>query len=115
MYIYLEVGWMRKIDMVRAVRDKQFRYIRNYMPHRIYGQYLEYLWRAPSCKSWEEAYLAGECNEIQSVFWNQKPVEELYDVTIDPWEVNNLASDPKYSGSFASFEGGKQRLDARNS
>lgn len=97
-YVHLFRGRMdEKIDMVRAVRDKQFRYIKNYMPHRIYGQYLEYLWRAPSCRSWEEAYKAGECNEAQSVFWEKKPVEELYDVTIDPWEVNNLASDPKYS------------------
>jgi len=96
-YVHLFRGRMdEKIDMVRAVRDKQFRYIKNYMPHRIYGQYLEYLWRAPSCRSWEEAYLSGKCNEAQSVFWNQKPSEELYDVTIDPWEVNNLVNDPKY-------------------
>ncbi len=97
-YVHLFRGRMdEKIDMVRAVRDKQFRYIKNYMPHRIYGQYLEYLWRAPSCKSWEEAYKAGECNDAQSAFWEQKPAEELYDVTIDPWEINNLASDPEYS------------------
>ncbi|TDI70508.1 MAG: sulfatase [Bacteroidetes bacterium] len=96
-YVHLFRGRMdERIDMVRAVRDKKFRYIKNYMPHRIYGQYLEYLWRAPSCKSWEDAYKAGECNEAQSVFWEQKPSEELYDVTLDPWEVNNLASDPSY-------------------
>ena len=97
-YVHLFRGRMdERIDMVRAVRDQQFRYIKNYMPHRIYGQYLEYLWRAPSCKSWEEAYKAGECNEAQSVFWQQKPHEELYDVIKDPWEVNNLANDPKYA------------------
>ncbi len=96
-YVHLFRGRMdERIDMVRAVRDQQYRYIKNYMPHRIYGQYIEYLWRAPSCKSWEDAYLAGECNEAQSVFWEQKPSEELYDVTVDPWEVNNLANDPKY-------------------
>ena len=67
------------------------------MPHRIYGQYIEYLWRAPSCRSWEETYLAGNCNEAQSAFWEEKPAEELYDVTADPWEVNNLAEDPAYA------------------
>ena len=67
------------------------------MPHRIYGQYIEYLWRAPSCKSREDAFKAGECNKAQSAFWNQKPPEELYDVTLDPWEVNNLAGDSKYT------------------
>ena len=47
-------------------------------------------------RSWEQAYLAGECNEIQSKFWNPKPTEELYDTENDPWEINNLANDPAY-------------------
>ncbi|HET9486078.1 MAG TPA: sulfatase, partial [Chryseosolibacter sp.] len=34
-----------RIDMIRSVRDEQYRYIRNYMPHKIYGQYLQYLWK----------------------------------------------------------------------
>ncbi|HKL33778.1 MAG TPA: sulfatase, partial [Tangfeifania sp.] len=85
-----------RYDMSRAVRDQKFRYIRNYMPYRIYGQHLEYLWRAPSIRSWEAAYLNGECNETQSRFWEPKPVEELYDTENDPWEVNNLADNPEY-------------------
>ncbi len=85
-----------RYDMCRAVRDQKFRYIRNYMPYRIYGQPLEYLWLAPSLRSWEQTWLNGECNAVQSVFWNIKPAEELYDTENDPWEVNNLAGDPKY-------------------
>ena len=35
-YVYLFRGRMdERYDMMRAVRDKQFKYIRNYMPHRI--------------------------------------------------------------------------------
>lgn len=86
-----------RIDLVRAVRNKQYKYIRNYMPHRIYAQYIEYLWRAPSMKSWEQAYLNGECNEVQSRFFESKPYEELYDFTNDPYEVNNLAADPQFA------------------
>jgi len=67
------------------------------MPHRVYGQHLNYLWRAPSIRSWEDAYLNGECNETQSIFWEPKPSEELYDTENDPWEVNNLADDPAYA------------------
>lgn len=96
-YVFMFRGRMdERYDMSRAVRDKQFRYIRNYMPHREYGQYLEYLWRAPSMRSWEAAFESGECNEVQSAFWHSKPVEELYDTQHDPWEVNNLAADPQY-------------------
>lgn len=96
-YAFMFRGRMdERYDMCRAVRDHKYRYIRNYMPYRVYGQHLEYLWRAPSIRSWEKAYLAGECNPVQSIFWNTKPAEELYDTENDPWEVNNLAGDPAY-------------------
>lgn len=96
-YVYMFRGRMdARYDMSRAVRDQKYRYIRNYMPHRPHGQFLEYLWRAPSMRSWEAAFLSGECNDVQSAFWRRKPVEELYDTENDPWEVNNLAADPKY-------------------
>lgn len=85
-----------RFDMSRAVVDGKFRYIRNYMPHRIYGQYIAYLFRAASIRSWEEAYKNGTCNELQSTFWKTKPPEELYDRENDPWEVHNLAADPAY-------------------
>lgn len=83
-----------RFDLSRTVRDKKYRYTRNYMPHKIYGQYIEYLWRAPSVPSWEKAYQAGELNEVQSAFWEPKPAEELYDVEADPHNVHNLAGDP---------------------
>lgn len=83
-------------DLVRSVRNKKYRYIRNYMPHKIYAQHLEYLWKAPSMKSWEEAYRKGELNEIQSRFWESKPVEELYDIEADPHNIYNLAGQDPY-------------------
>jgi N-sulfoglucosamine sulfohydrolase len=96
-YAFMFRGRMdERYDMCRAVRDHKFRYIRNYMPHREYAQFIDYLWRAPSMQSWEAAWKAGKCNDIQSIFWNQKPVEELYDTENDPWEVNNLAANPEY-------------------
>ncbi|MEN8117769.1 MAG: sulfatase-like hydrolase/transferase [Bacteroidota bacterium] len=96
-YAFMFRGRMdERYDMSRAVRDHEYRYIRNYMPYRIYGQQLEYLFRAPSIRSWKEAYENGECNKSQSIFWNTKPVEELYNTKNDPWEVNNLANNPNY-------------------
>ncbi|MBI0400558.1 sulfatase-like hydrolase/transferase [Cyclobacterium marinum] len=96
-YVFMFRGRMdERYDMSRAVRDQKFRYIRNYIPYRVYGQYLEYLFRAPSIRSWQAAFKAGELNPIQSAFWNTKPAEELYDTENDPWEVNNLANDAEY-------------------
>lgn len=96
-FVHMTRGRMdERIDMCRAVRDKKFRYIRNYMPFRIYLQHLDYLFQAASAQSWEDAFFANKCNEVQSVPFRTKPVEELFDTENDPWEVKNLANDPKY-------------------
>ena len=85
------------VDLSRSVRDKKYRYIRNYLPHKIYGQHLDYLWKAPSIRSWEAEYKAGRLNEVQSRFWQPKPAEELFDVDADPDNIHNLATDPRFA------------------
>lgn len=85
-----------RFDLVRSVRDKQYRYTRNYMPHRVYGQHVDYQWQAPSIRSWEAAFRAGTLPPEQSAFWQPKPSEELYDAAADPHHLRNLAADPQY-------------------
>jgi N-sulfoglucosamine sulfohydrolase len=105
-YAFMFRGRMdERYDMCRAVRDKQFRYIRNYMPYRIYGQHINYLWQAPSMPSWEKAYKEGLCNRFQSAFWEPKVPEELYDTENDPWEVKNLADNPEYKDVLERMRG----------
>ncbi|MEE9431652.1 MAG: sulfatase-like hydrolase/transferase [Melioribacteraceae bacterium] len=89
-----------RYDLVRTVRDKKYRYIRNYMPHRIYGGKIQYLWKAKSVASWERAYEQGLCNDEQSYFWQTKPIEELYEISNDPDNVNNLASNPNFKNEL---------------
>jgi N-sulfoglucosamine sulfohydrolase len=94
-YIYAFRDRMdERYDLMRAVRDHRYKYIRNYMPHLIYGQHLEYLWRMPATRRWEILYNQGKCNEEQRRFWEPKPAEELYDTWNDPDEVHNLVQDP---------------------
>lgn len=96
-YVFMSRQRMdERYDMVRAVRDKKYRYIRNYMPFRITMQHLEFLFRAPSAQAWEDAFKAGKTNAVQSRAFLEKPVEELYDTENDPWEIHNLADDPAY-------------------
>ncbi len=85
-----------RLDSVRSVRDERYVYIRNYMPHKIYGQYLAYMWETPTTQVWERLYKEGRLNEAQRRFWEPKPPEELYDLRSDPDEVNNLASSPAH-------------------
>lgn len=86
-----------RYDFSRSLRDKRYRYTRNFNPHRIYGQHLTYLWLMPATRSWETEFQAGRCNEVQSRFWQSKPAEELYDSVNDPWEITNLAAEPQYA------------------
>jgi N-sulfoglucosamine sulfohydrolase len=97
-YIYMFRDRMdERYDLTRSIVDRRYRYTRYYNSNRIWMQKLEYLWRAPSMASWEEEFLAGRCNEVQARFFQTKPVEELFDIENDPWEVNNLAGDPAHA------------------
>lgn len=79
-----------RYDMVRTATDGRFRYIRNYMPHRIHGQQLSYPWQIKSYQAWERAHEEGKLNAAQERFWGEKPFEEFYDLQIDPDQVRNL-------------------------
>jgi uncharacterized sulfatase len=83
-----------RIDMVRSVRNQRYVYIRNYMPHRIYGQHVSYMFEMPTAQKWKEVYDSGKATEAQSHFWKTKPPEEFYDLEADPDEVKNLAFRP---------------------
>jgi len=86
-----------RYDMVRTVFDGRHVYIRNYMPHKPYGQYLDYMFQTPTTRVWHDLYHAGKLNAAQSIFWQTKPAEELYDLETDPDEVNNLATSKDHS------------------
>lgn len=106
-HVFLFRGRMdERYDTVRAIRDRQFRYIRNYSPQRPWGQHYSYAFRVmPSMSSWYEAFRAGQCNAAQARYWQAKPPEELYDVAADPFEIRNLANDPQYASRLAAMRG----------
>jgi uncharacterized sulfatase len=85
-----------RVDMVRAVRDKRYVYIRYYMPHRIYGQHVAYMFQTPTTRVWKDLYDQGKLESPQTLFWERKPMEALYDLQKDPDEVNNLAQSPEH-------------------
>lgn len=85
-----------RFDLVRTVRNQRYQYIRNFMPHRIYGQYMQYMFTMAATRAWEQEFLNGRTNAAQSAFWKAKPPEELYDLEADPDEVVNLINSPEH-------------------
>lgn len=86
-----------RIDFSRSVRDGEYVYIRNYMPHRPQGQHLSYMFRTPTTAVWHEMFLQGKLNEAQAFFWKPKPPEELYYLPDDHDEVVNLVDDSRHA------------------
>ncbi len=97
-----------RYDLVRTVIGKRYIYIRNYMPHRIYGQHIDYMFQTPTTQQWFDLYHAGKLNKAQSHFWKKKPSEELYDLENDRDEVNNLAQSDEHQGTLKKMRQAQQ-------
>lgn len=89
-------------DMVRAARDKRYKYIRNYHPELPYLLWIPYRNKHPILTEMWRCFREGNLTAAQEVMFQcPRPVEELYDTTKDPHEVNNLADDPAYKPELA--------------
>ncbi|MEX1115822.1 MAG: sulfatase-like hydrolase/transferase [Akkermansiaceae bacterium] len=104
-HVFLYRGRMdERYDTVRSIRDKEFQYIRNYSPHRPWGQHYSYTFNVMPCmQSWLDEFTAGRCNAVQAAFWQPKPGEELYQISSDPFEVRNLATESAEAARLASM------------
>ncbi|HUS90737.1 MAG TPA: sulfatase [Phycisphaerae bacterium] len=98
------------MDRIRCVRDKRYKYIRNFMPERPYTQTNAYKERSyPMLKLMRELHAAGKLTPVQQLFMaERRPEEELYDIQADPWEVRNLAASPDRQDLLKTM---RQRLE----
>ena len=80
-------------DMVRAVRDRRFKYLRHYYPGTPYQPWIPY----------------NNQHSAQQELWRQsvaqglpanRPPEELYDLAADPHELVNVAGNPTFAGDL---------------
>jgi uncharacterized sulfatase len=102
-YIYAARDRMDEtLDIIRAVRDKRYKYIRNYRPDLPYAQRIAYMDEMPTMKEWRRLAKEDKLVGPQAIFFQPtKPVEELYDTQADPHEIHNLADDPKHAETLA--------------
>lgn len=98
-YIYAARDRMDEAyDLIRAVRDKRFKYIRNYMWYVSRAQDIRYMNEMPTMQEMRRLNAEGKLKGPQKQYFEPiKPIEELYDIVSDPHEVRNLAGDPAYA------------------
>jgi N-sulfoglucosamine sulfohydrolase len=96
-YIHAERNWHDADDHQRAVRDRRYKYIKNFFPRRMMAMALDLM----GSPSYESLLRLRDLNRLTSeqmrLFMVPRPGEELYDTWSDPYEFVNLAGDPKYS------------------
>ena len=81
----------------RTYRKGNIKYSRNFLPHHPKSLYVGYRYKQAAFREWSDMYNAGKLNKIQERFFLPQGSEELYDLSIDPFETNNLINNPKYS------------------
>lgn len=86
-----------RYDVIRSVRDARWKYLRNYMPHLPYDQYLNTPEQGPTLQSMRRLQQEGQLDAATSRFFvDRKPAEELYDTQADPFELHNLVDSPDH-------------------
>lgn len=85
-----------RLENSRAIRDKRFLFVKNFIPYVPHGQYLSYQWKIPIQRLWEEHYRSGKCDAVTGRFFEVKRPEEFFDTQKDPFCINNLIDSPEH-------------------
>ncbi len=83
---------------IRSVCDGRYRYIRNLLPDELHIQ--KYIMGINHTHYWQSWLLAaGENEKAYHIVkrYMKRPPEELYDVSRDPYSLENLADDARYA------------------
>ena len=84
-------------ELARTIRTPQYRYIRNFLPYLPLIQPNYYSDQSEIMKELHRLNSADTLTEVQmTLYAPERLPEELYDTMNDPYELYNLAEDPKY-------------------
>ena len=88
-------------DLARSTMDGRLVYTRNYFPHLPVMKYQKYSDVSDILRVIRRDHDEGRLTEIQDEMVKPtRPLEYLYDLTADPWEIRNLADDPAYQADL---------------
>ncbi|MCU0749042.1 MAG: sulfatase-like hydrolase/transferase [Akkermansiaceae bacterium] len=92
--------------MRRAITDGDFKYIRCFSPNQPGAPYSSYAMGQPSWKAWKDAAAGGKLKGYHLHLWQApQPVEQLFDLRSDPWEIHNLATKPELAQRLIAMRG----------
>jgi arylsulfatase A-like enzyme len=90
------------LECIRCVRTKRYKYIRNFYPDRPHLQPNRYKDNKLIIKTIRKLYAEGKLDPVRArLLACPRPIEELYDLQNDPYEINNLAGVPKHQDTLA--------------
>jgi arylsulfatase A-like enzyme len=98
-----------KYDLVRTLRVGKFKYIRNYQPFNMDALFNFYRYKMLAYKEWLSLYRDGKLNDIQSQFFQPKSPEALYNINLDPHEVNDLSKSEDHKEILLQMRGQLQQ------
>ncbi len=91
-------------DTIRAVRDKRFKYLRNFQTDKGYYLPLSYREQMPIMQELLRLRDEDELTDVQAQWFREsKAEEELFDTSVDPYELNNLAMNPAYEDKLVEM------------
>lgn len=85
---------------LRAVRTRDWKYIRNLDPDAEHHTHVDKAAGGDGRDYWDSWAAKAKTDPAAAAVvkrYHTRPAEELYDVLTDPWELRNLAADPKYA------------------
>ncbi|MDF1853762.1 MAG: sulfatase [Verrucomicrobiales bacterium] len=102
-FAFAEQNWHVFQAHQRMVRTGDFLYIKNAFPEKL-AVSMESDPTFPAGEELWEKHKAGELNKKQQdIFQQPRPVEELYQVSDDPYQLNNLAASEDYSETLETM------------
>ncbi len=103
-FTFLEEGIPDYTYPIRSVRDDRYKLIRNYNSDQTYYQWNTGMKNAEEDEkfetfflgSWRDAARKDPSLQARVKLAQKRPPVEFFDLQEDPWELNNLADDPKH-------------------
>ncbi len=96
--------------MRRGLTDGKWKYIRNFNPDFPTAPYSFYQFGQPGWAAYQKAFESGKLTGYHKALWEAPgKSEQLYDLSADPWEMNNLAADPAHAEKLTAL---RERLQA---